>query len=763
MNSDNMATTRDKKNDEIKTEDVDPLASARPCASFNGRLNLSDFSFQSPAQNIASARSPTKDKATKSEQTSPVKDGVRNDISTSSTGLTPRFDATAITISESPPFRAASRAAKSKPLQHDAEPELQEAFPSVQSPVIRAVLVASGGRVIPAYNALKGLTGEDIVETSGDELPPSADTASDLLVQVDEGIAANQDSSEPIQAGFLGFMPAGRAQASTETASPAPTFPLMNPSPTISVDTERLKAWHIPSHAEEERQAYAAQMGKIGVTIARAASEKRTESERREREHKEREQCPDGGVQCGYDSDGNQNRSHKCTGMDHDPKLEPDTMFARVKRRAAQKTTNYRVTWPDVGDDKDDSPGDLPMTRAMARKGKKRNRRVGEDNEDDWNSFNDSIIDHDVTTSLSASATTSSSATPLPAPTSAVRKRKLVNLSTTSTTTTTTTTTTPKKKPKTPTGYAHPSTYAHLPELTDIMGENLIGIFVGLNPGLKTAAVGHAYAHPSNTFWKLLFSSGLTPDHKLKPQEDRTLPEKYQLGNTNIVARPTRNGGELTKSEMDGAVAELEDKIRKWRPEVAIVVGKSVWESIFRDKMGKGIRKGEFKYGWQDFNIGVVERHSDGYHNGVESWEGAKVFVATSTSGLAATPKYKEKEVMWRELGDWVQERRRERKAEAVAEAKKVSAQSATTTSASEELVVVEKEDVIMTDSTSGTPTTNATTITKVGVKAAAVNKAAFSRNAQLPISTSVGNLDESKKPERKLDDLAETENSYGH
>ncbi len=800
-----MATTRDNENDGIKTEDVDPLASARPCASFNGRLNLSDFNFQSPAQNIVSARSPTKDKATKSEQTSPVKDGVRNGFSTSSTGLTPRFDATAITISESPPSRAASRAAKSKPPQHDAEPELREAFPSVQSPLIKAVLVASGGRVIPAYNALKGLTGEQDekpplqpvevpadatrnlfrtkgrlpvsrlasdaarsdgptngndksreistaqvvkkdVEIPGDELLPSADAASDFLVQVDEKIAANQDSSGAIQAGFLSFMPAGGAQTSTETASPGPVFPLVNPSPTIFVDTERLKARHIPSHTED-REAYAAQTDKIGVIIARAASEERTESERRERECRERGRCPDCGVQCGYDSDGDQDRSRKCTGVDNDPKLEPETMFARVKRRAAKKATNYRVTWPDVGDDEDDNRWDLPMTRAMARKDKKRNRRVGEDDEDEWNSLNGFIVDHDVATSLSASATTSSSATPPPDPASAVRKRKLVTLSAISTTTTTST---PKKKPKTPTGYAPPSTYAHLPELTDVTGENLIGIFIGLNPGLKTAAVGHAYAHPSNTFWKLLFSSGLTPDHKLKPQEDRTLPEKYQLGNTNIVARPTRNGSELTKAEMDGAVFELEDKIRKWRPEVAIVVGKSVWESIFRVKMGTGIRKGEFKYGWQDFNIGVVDRYNHGYYSGVGSWEGAKIFVATSTSGLAATPKYKEKEVMWRELGDWVQERRRERKAEAEAEAKKISVQSATTTSASEEFVVLEKDDVIMTDSTFGTSTTNTTTITEVGAKAA--------WNAQLPSIASVGHLDESKKLERKLDDLAETE-----
>lgn len=41
--------------------------------------------------------------------------------------------------------------------QAQAEATLVEAFPSIDSKVIKAVLVASGGQVEPAFNALLGM------------------------------------------------------------------------------------------------------------------------------------------------------------------------------------------------------------------------------------------------------------------------------------------------------------------------------------------------------------------------------------------------------------------------------------------------------------------------------------------------------------------------------------------------------------------------------------------------------------------------------
>ncbi|KAL6705952.1 uracil DNA N-glycosylase Thp1 [Coniothyrium glycines] len=219
----------------------------------------------------------------------------------------------------------------------------------------------------------------------------------------------------------------------------------------------------------------------------------------------------------------------------------------------------------------------------------------------------------------------------------------------------------PKKKRK-PSKYADPAKYAHLKPLVDILEPNLIGVFVGTNPGVSTATQGHAYAHPSNLFWKLLHSSGLT-DQRLKPEQDRSLPYLYCLGNTNIVERPSKDAAELSREEMVAGTARLDEKFLKYKPEAVCIVGKGIWEAIWRYRYGRGMKKDEFKFGWQDEkdNMGRSadgEEEADAWGN---VWKGSKVFVTTSTSGLAASLKPAEKEAIWKPFGEWVQQRRQER------------------------------------------------------------------------------------------------------
>ena len=236
-------------------------------------------------------------------------------------------------------------------------------------------------------------------------------------------------------------------------------------------------------------------------------------------------------------------------------------------------------------------------------------------------------------------------------PTSTSLKRKATPLLAT-------TSPSPSKKKRPSSSYAPPSKYAHLTNLlTDSLAPNLICVFIGVNPGIRTATTGHAYSHPSNLFWKLCHSSGCTP-RLCKPHEDGDLPHLYALGHTNIVSRPTKDASELSAREMDEGVEVLEEKIGRCRPECVCIVGKGIWESIWRVRRGKKIRKEEFRYGWQDEaeNMGVVGAVSDD-----RSWVGARVFVATTTSGLAAGMRPLEKEAIWRGLGEWVAKRRGER------------------------------------------------------------------------------------------------------
>ncbi|KAJ5769821.1 uncharacterized protein N7511_001872 [Penicillium nucicola] len=191
--------------------------------------------------------------------------------------------------------------------------------------------------------------------------------------------------------------------------------------------------------------------------------------------------------------------------------------------------------------------------------------------------------------------------------------------------------------------------------LRDTIPSNLILLLVGVNPGIMTGITGYAYAHPSNLFWKLLYSSGITRIRHI-PADTYKLPELYSVGNTNIVERPTRDASMLTRAEMDAGVPVLEAKVAAQRPEAVCLVGKSIWEAVWRVRHGRGIRKEEFRYGWQGVgeNMGRVEEEG--------GWAGAPVFVATTTSGLAAGMKPAEKEAVWAELGEWVVLRREERK-----------------------------------------------------------------------------------------------------
>ena len=232
-------------------------------------------------------------------------------------------------------------------------------------------------------------------------------------------------------------------------------------------------------------------------------------------------------------------------------------------------------------------------------------------------------------------------ASPSPSPSPATTKRKALSP---------TTNLSAPKRSRPSSSYRPPSTYAAYPLLKDSIEPNLFILFLGVNPGLASSLTGHPYASPSNRFWRTLYSSGVTP-RLCAPSEHTNLPVLYGIGNTNIVARPTRNEAELSRDEKMLGWQIAEEKVRKWKPEVVAVVGKGIWDAIHRARYGIGLEKGHFEYGWQDEKDRVGQ---------VEGWEGARVFVASSTSGLAAGLSVKEKEDIWRPLGEWVKSRRRE-------------------------------------------------------------------------------------------------------
>ena len=115
--------------------------------------------------------------------------------------------------------------------------------------------------------------------------------------------------------------------------------------------------------------------------------------------------------------------------------------------------------------------------------------------------------------------------------------------------------------------------------LGPIVRDGLRVLFVGINPSLRSAEVGHHFARPGNRFWPTLHAAGFTP-RRLRPDEDHQLPE-HGVGVTNLAFRPTREAAELTGAELrEGAIA-LADTVALHRPRLVAVVGLTAYRTAF--------------------------------------------------------------------------------------------------------------------------------------------------------------------------------------
>jgi TDG/mug DNA glycosylase family protein len=143
-------------------------------------------------------------------------------------------------------------------------------------------------------------------------------------------------------------------------------------------------------------------------------------------------------------------------------------------------------------------------------------------------------------------------------------------------------------------------------------------LFVGINPGTRSAQTGHHFAGFSNRFWTLLFESGLVPERVTSQQDDR-LPE-WGYGVTNLIARPTPGIDTLRLDEYIDGARVLRRKVRRWQPPVVALVGVTLYRSLFpkapRTPPATGLR--------------------------AEPFEDARVFVLPNPSGRNANYSYAE-------------------------------------------------------------------------------------------------------------------------
>lgn len=119
----------------------------------------------------------------------------------------------------------------------------------------------------------------------------------------------------------------------------------------------------------------------------------------------------------------------------------------------------------------------------------------------------------------------------------------------------------------------------------DLLGPGLKLVFVGINPGLWTAATQTHFAHPGNRFYPALRLAGII-DRELDradgmTDEDRAYLLGRGIGISNLVNRATTRADELSAVELRAGPARLEALIQQWTPKVVAVAGITAFRTAF--------------------------------------------------------------------------------------------------------------------------------------------------------------------------------------
>src|SRR6266508_1991317 len=157
--------------------------------------------------------------------------------------------------------------------------------------------------------------------------------------------------------------------------------------------------------------------------------------------------------------------------------------------------------------------------------------------------------------------------------------------------------------------------FEYMRPLKDRIAPGVRVLFVGINPGIRSAEIGHHFAGYSNRFWKLLYESRLVPE-PIGTEDDHRLTE-WGFGITNLIPRPTPGIDTLRPEEYVAGARMLRRKVKQWRPGVVVFVG---------------------------VTLGLQ----------IEEYEGARVFVLPNPSGRNANFSYQEMLGVFRDLRMWL-------------------------------------------------------------------------------------------------------------
>jgi TDG/mug DNA glycosylase family protein len=156
-------------------------------------------------------------------------------------------------------------------------------------------------------------------------------------------------------------------------------------------------------------------------------------------------------------------------------------------------------------------------------------------------------------------------------------------------------------------------------EVPDLLGPECRLLFVGINPGLWTAATQTHFAHPANRFYPALALAGIV-ERRIDPaagmsDDDRAHLVDRGIGITNLVHRATARASELSDEELRAGGAALTATVAQVRPRVVAVAGITAYRAAF------GVRRAV---------PGRQPAHPD------DRWAGAELWVVPNPSGLNA-------------------------------------------------------------------------------------------------------------------------------
>ena len=158
-------------------------------------------------------------------------------------------------------------------------------------------------------------------------------------------------------------------------------------------------------------------------------------------------------------------------------------------------------------------------------------------------------------------------------------------------------------------------------EVGDLVGPGLKLLFVGINPGLWTAAVRTHFAHPTNRFYPALAAAGIT-EHEVDRVAGMTDADRAHLvgrgvGITNLVRRATARASELSREELREGGERLLQFVADRRPKVIAIAGISAYRDAFGERGA------------------VLGRQPDTLDSAAR-WSGAELWVVPNPSGLNA-------------------------------------------------------------------------------------------------------------------------------